>query len=234
MRALLSLRFVATIAALVGLTVLAWLAVGREGTTASLLGPARGSQERTVNLLSRVFKTTAGPGFQVAKGRTTAPMVLILDATRRMEIAADTPAEITCGKMGEIGQCAVAAQLLGDAVVWFALVPALPRNTLVLPGIKELRADNVVLLYNGWLVKRSAIVERICDTETDSLGEFMDTFGDQASATYNFDTNQISRVTCPKATKPTSTDPSTTVPSPETTVPPVDIIPSDSVEEGVG
>lgn len=234
MRPLLSLRFVATIAALVGLTAVAWLSVGRGETRATLVGPSSLSQERTIDLLTRVFKTTAAPGFAVEKGRTTKPMVLILDATRRMEIAADTPAEVTCGKMGEIGQCAVAAHLLGDAVVWFALVPALPRNTLVLPGIKEMRDDNVVLLYNGWLVKRASIVERVCDTETDSLSEFMEMFGNQASATYNFDTNLIFRATCPKATKPVGTDPSTTVPSPVTTLPPIDVVPSDSVEEGVG
>ena len=53
-------------------------------------------------------------------GTATGEMRLALDATRTMVVKPGTPGEITCAKLAEINQCIVAADLLGDAVVWFA------------------------------------------------------------------------------------------------------------------
>lgn len=220
------MRFVATLGALAALAGLIWLAVPDHTNT--LVPVASGVNERRVDLLNLVFKTTAQQGFAVQNGRTTKQMELILDSSRRMRIPPGTPAVVTCPKMGELAQCAVAADLLGESVVWFALVPALNRPTIVLPPIAEMRKNNEVLLANGWLIKRSAVIDRACDTETDSLTDFFNRFGNRHSTTFSYTRQQITRVTCTGAAAPDTTEPAATVagtvpPPPPTVAPPAPV-----------
>ena len=55
-----------------------------------------------------------------------------------MRIAPGTPGESTCLNLWTPNQCGVLADVLGDAVVWFALVPQAPRQTAELPPIVDL------------------------------------------------------------------------------------------------
>ena len=162
-------------------------------------------------------------------------MQLALDATRTMVVKAGTPGEITCGRLAEINQCVVAADLLGEAVVWFSLIPNPQRANLVLPGVTEVRKDNWLLLSNGWEVARNEVVERNCDAA--GLDDFVHQFGGSLStSTFSFEQQQIIKVTCleqpenPTTTTPTST---TLLPAP---VIPIDtaVIPEEGApEEGV-
>jgi hypothetical protein len=90
----------------------------------------------------------------------------------------------------------VAADMLGDAVLWFSLFPADLRNTINLPAIRELRDQNQVLLANGWVVRRADLVARNCDEDTTSLSDFVRTFGDDAISAWGVPDQRVIRVTC--------------------------------------
>ncbi len=86
----------------------------------------------------------------------------------------------------------------------------------------------LVRLANGWVVHRALRVERVCDDETTSLLQFIDTYGDTATATYNFELQEMVKVTCPRVTATTTT----TLP-PVSTIPgPVDTTPETTAEPG--
>jgi hypothetical protein len=234
MRQFVSPRFWLAIAALLGLTYGAWFVLVRQDeSVAAVIGlPTKAATaSHRINLLLPVFNITADPGFAMVDGVAAGDMHLALDATRTMVIRVGTPGEISCGRLAEVNQCVVAADLLGDAVVWFSLIPNPQRASLVLPGITEVRKDNWVLLANGWEVARNDVVERNCDAT--GLDDFVHQFGGSLStSTFSFEQQEIVKVTCLEA--PES---STTTTPPTTTVPPLlipigtGVIPEEGVPE---
>ncbi len=236
MRQFVSPRFWLAIIALIGLTYGLWYVLVRKDDSVAVLGqpaPARTAEHR-INLLQPVYGIQADPSFAMVDGVASAEMHLALDATRTMVVKAGTPGQITCGRLAEINQCVVAADLLGDAVVWFSLIPNPQRANLLLPGVTEVRNDNWVLLSNGWEVARSEVVERNCDVS--GLEDFVDQFGgDLSTSTFSFEQQKIVKVTCLEAPEtPTTTSTTTTVLPP--VVVPIDtsVIPAEGVpEEGV-
>lgn len=230
MRQFVSFRFWLAIAALAGLSYGLWHQFLRSDDSVAVGLPAlSATAEHRINLVLPVYSIQAEPGFAMIDGAASTEMQLTLDATRIMVVRAGTPGQITCGRLAEINQCVVAADLLGDAVVWFSLIPNPQRASLLLPGVTEVRKDNWVLLSNGWEVARSEVVERNCDTA--GLDDFVHQFGGSLStATFSFETQEITKVTCleqPELATTTST--STTL------LPPV-VIPIDTSvipEEGL-
>jgi hypothetical protein len=216
MRQFISPRFWLAIAALVGLTYGLWYVLVRKDDSVAVIGqPAPAAlTEHRVNLVLPVYGIQADPGFAMVDGATNVDMQLALDATRTMVVKAGTPGLITCSKLAEINQCIVAADLLGDAVVWFSLIPNPQRATLLLPGITEVRSDNWVLLENGWEVARNEDVERNCDAT--GLGDFVRQFGGSLStSTFSFEQQEITKVTCleqPENATTTSTSTTLAVP----------------------
>ncbi|HEY0518500.1 MAG TPA: hypothetical protein VGC84_03315 [Ilumatobacteraceae bacterium] len=235
MRQFVSPRFWLSIAALVGLTYGLWYVLVRKDDTVAVIGrPASAhSDEHRINLLQPVFSIQADPGFTMVDGVATGDMQLALDATRIMVVHAGTPGQITCARLAEINQCVVAADLLGDAVVWFSLIPNPQRPNLVLPGITQVRSDNWVLLANGWEVARNEVVERNCDAA--GLADFVRQFGGSLStSTFSFEQQEIVKVPCLEQPEvaTTTTTATTLVPPPvpvDTSVIPGDGVPVDDV-----
>jgi hypothetical protein len=224
MRQFISPRFWLSIAALVGLVYGLWYLLVRKDDTVAVVGqPAAAAlAEHRVNLVLPVYGIQADPGFAIVGGVTTGDMHLALDATRTMVVKAGTPGQITCSKLAEINQCIVAADLLGDAVVWFSLIPNPQRASLLLPGITEVRSDNWVLLENGWEVARNEVVERNCDAT--GLVDFVRQFGGTLStSTFSFEQQAITKVTCLE-----QPDNATTTSSTSTTVAVPVVIPVDT------
>jgi hypothetical protein len=213
MRQFISPRFWLAIAALIGLTYGLWYVVVRKDDSVAVIGkPASAAvDEHRVNLVLPVYSIQADPGFSMLDGTASTDMHLALDATRTMVVKAGTPGQVSCAKLAEINQCVVAADLLGDAVVWFSLIPNPQRANLLLPGVTAVRADNWVLLANGWEVARNETVERNCDTS--GIEDFVRQFGGNLStSTFSFEQQEIIKVTCleqPETATTTST--STTV-----------------------
>ena len=98
--------------------------------------------------------------------------------------------------------CVLLADMLGDAVIWFALVPSdeiAARELLTLPGLVDMQANgDEGILRNGWIVKLATPVKRECgDTATSSLRDFITRFPDQLSKTImNLTTDNVVSVKC--------------------------------------
>lgn len=92
--------------------------------------------------------------------------------------------------------------MLGDAVVWFALVPAdtsSGQEFLTLPGLIDMRDNgNEGVLRNGWVLNLTNGVRRECgDLDTSSLRDFITRFPDTQSTTLvNMITDNVVAVSC--------------------------------------
>lgn len=195
MRALFSIRTLATVLALVVLVVGLRQLLPESGPVDE--GSTPGVVHHRVDLVVPVAEAVPATGFTIdADGRTTADLALVIDAQRTMYIAAGTPGEVSCPAVPTTG-CAVAVDLLGDAVLWFSLVEGEAGKDLVLPATVELLEDGHVVLANGWEVPHAYKVERRCTEETTSLTAFIERFGDTATTTFDLDAQEVVRVTCP-------------------------------------
>ncbi len=205
MRTFVSWRFWLTLAALAGLTFgLLRLtredgaeAVPADGTaTVTTVAGAAAPPLRQIDLIAPVFLVQAEPGTQIIDGVTTGAIQVRVDGFRYMEIVAGTPGENRCGGLDELATCVVAADLLGEAVLWFAFLPAGQRSTAVLPPVVELLEGSEARLANGWIVHRADEVERDCDDDSTSLSDFVRRFGPGSVTTYSIDAQAVVAVVC--------------------------------------
>lgn len=170
--------------------MLALAAVAILGVRTIALGGAAvgvGSDRRDVELVAVVAEARLDDGFAILDGRTTANASLALDDGRRVEVFAGTRGEVTCSRPAEPNACVLLADMLGSAVVWFALLdvdPDTPSSVLRLPGLVDMLAGgDLGVLPNGWVVRLTTGVVRTCDTETVSLRDFINSFPADASVT---------------------------------------------------
>jgi hypothetical protein len=199
-RQFFTVRFWLTIAALVGLAGLLWWVLPRDRDFAAVDAPDEDASlpvERDIDLIEPLF--SAAGSADLVDGRTTGELQLVIDAARNVRIPPGTTGEITCATLDQVGTCAFAADLLGEAVLWFSVFPGDARGTLNLPAVRELRDQNQVLLANDWVVPRAEVVTRTCDQDTTSLGDFVRTFGDNAVAVWSVSAQRIIRVVCTPA-----------------------------------
>jgi hypothetical protein len=207
-RQFFTLRYWATLLALGGLALAVMvLTSGSDDATPTDVTVVDGTELNLlhVDLMTPVFGVQAPQGLTIVDGRLVADIALLIDGTRTMVIKAGTRGEMNCPNYTALAQCVVAADLLGDAVLRFDLVPGTPDATIKLPAVMELLDNSMVRLANGWVVKRAFRVERVCDDETTSLKQFIEAYGDTATSTFNFETQTLVRVTCPRATATTTT-----------------------------
>lgn len=107
-----------------------------------------------------------------------------------------------CTDFATPNSCVLLADMLGDAVIWFALVAAdsaTGQKFLTLPGLVDMQSNgDEGVLRNGWIVKLATPVKRQCEsTDTSSLRDFINRFPDTAStSTMNLITDNIVSVAC--------------------------------------
>jgi hypothetical protein len=134
-------------------------------------------------------------------------MRLTLDDLRVLTISEGTMVDnyadvAACSDFATPHACVLLADMLGDAVVWFALVSAdatSGQEFLTLPGLVDMQNNgDEGILRNNWVVKLATPVKRNCgDTDTSSLRDFITRFPDKAStSTMNLTTDNIVSVTC--------------------------------------
>lgn len=196
MRQFITLRFWLALGALAVLAVVV-AALDRADRSANVV--ALQQTERQIDLVHWVYLATPGDGFAVRGGVTTADVALQIDGTRTMVVKQGTPGEITCPDIEAPGTCTVAADLLGDAVLWFALIEGSPETTIELPAVTELLGGGKLRLSNNWVVNHAPKVERSCPADTSSLTDFINTFGDAATSTFDFESQRVVKVTCPSS-----------------------------------
>ena len=117
-------------------------------------------------------------------------------------LTADYGSASACTDFAKPNACVLLADMLGDAVVWFALVPSdalAGREFLTLPGLVDMQANgDEGILRNGWVIKLATPVKRECgETTTSSLRDFITRFPDQLSKSIvNLTTDNVVSVKC--------------------------------------
>jgi len=152
-----------------------------------------------VELVAVTTSISATENWSIVGGKTTGEALVGLDDGRRVTILDQTRGEISCTNV--VRGCVLLADMLGDAVVWFALVD---RDTedgdvrLTLPALVDmLDGGDLGVLQNGWVVRLTRGVARTCDTETTSLRDFINKFAPDRSVTIlDLIADEVTEVVC--------------------------------------
>lgn len=197
MREIFSVRFFAAVGGVVGLFfLLTTIFATREVIDGGGGDDVATVQVHTIDLVEQVF-SSRNSGFLVGRdGLAANDTELIIDGQRSLRIVTGTPGEDHCPQFGEIGACAVVADLLGEAVVWFALVPMGSQRTVALPAIDVLD-DGRATLVNGWRLPYAPVLDRRClDEEFESYRQFRELLDDDFTSIYGIEDRRLIAVQC--------------------------------------
>ncbi len=158
--------------------------------------------QRQVETIASVMAIDSSEAFAVVKGVTVGSAVLSLDDGRTVTIARDTPGEIDCADRVTPAACVLLADMLGEGVVWYALVnsdgPAV--RTLALPTLVDMAdGGDTGILDNGWYVPLADGVIRTCAGEPRSptLRSFIESYSDGGIRTVlDLDRDEVVEVIC--------------------------------------
>lgn len=163
---------------------------------------------RKIDLVASIDAISTDSGWSQSGAQTSGGQIrLSLDDLRTLTIFEGTLVDDyqtvpACEDFSTPNACVLLADMLGDAVVWFALVPAdttSGREFLTLPGLIDMRSNgDEGVLRNGWVIPLTTGVRRECgDIDTTSLRDFITRFPDSASTTLvNLTTDNVVAVTC--------------------------------------
>ncbi|MFZ8997208.1 MAG: hypothetical protein ACO3D0_02440 [Ilumatobacteraceae bacterium] len=198
MREIFSVRFFAAVGAVAGLfVVLIAVQSSRNGIDSGSSEPV--AAVRRIDLVEPVESST-NPAFTVVDGVASTETELVLDERRRVRVVPGTPGVISCDPAGR-DRCAIVADLLGEAVVWFALVPAGRGPAVELPAIDTID-DGIATLVNGWQVPHAPVLDRRCrdaggrDVEFASYREFRERLDDRFVSFYDTTDRRLVAVEC--------------------------------------
>ena len=154
-----------------------------------------------IDLVDRVESAAPAPMVLGDDGLTVVDIRLVIDASRAVTVRRGTPGEAHCD-LTMSGACAIVADLLGEAVVWFAIVPmGASATTVPLPAIDTLDSG-VATLVNGWQLRYAPALDRRCrdaqgvDEEFDSYREFREAFGDGFTTLFEIPEQRLTAVVC--------------------------------------
>ena len=140
-----------------------------------------------VEVVAVVASIEAADNWSIVEGRTVGEATLALDDGRTITVTSSTAGEITCTDFEVANACVLLADVLGPAVVWFALVPADAEDgdvVLTLPALVDmLDGGDLGVTSNGWVVPLTTGVKRTCDVETVSLRDFINKFAPNSAVT---------------------------------------------------
>ncbi len=206
MRQLFTWRFFAAIGALVLLAIGVDTAIAREVKQGEIavVAPATFDEDgnliaRRVDLIEPVAFVVASPDFEVGEdGLSVGVLDLVLDADRTARVAPGTPGEVTCANVDDPNRCVLVADVLGNAVVWFSLMPRGPSDTVELPPIVDLQ-DGYAMFVNGWEVLYAPVIERdeaTCGDDVVNFSDFLRRFGPGSTTVVDLETRQVTAVIC--------------------------------------
>ncbi len=196
MRHFLSARFAAAVGIPIVVAFLIYTVLMNSGS------PSQSASKvvHFVNYTASVNIVQAESGWSVVQGTSRSTARLALDDARTVFIAEGTPGEITCTDFSNPNACVLIAELLGDAVVWFALTPATSETLLTRlalpPVVDMLNGGDFAVLSNGWVIPLATPTKRSCSTPTVSLREFINKFTSNMNVSLNLSADQIDVVTC--------------------------------------
>lgn len=194
MRQLLSVRLLAAVAALAGLALLLSSVLDDDGIAAVV---ERATVERQIDLIAPVVSVERSADFSIDEsGQTVGSMDLVLDSERTVSVVPGTPGEVRCRRLDAPNRCAVLADLLGEAVVWFAVVPQATGSTVELPPVVEL-VDGRAVLTNGWRIPYPPVIERECgDIDIPTFTDFLRSYQRGSTSIVDLDTQEVVAVRC--------------------------------------
>lgn len=197
MRQVLSWRLLAAIGALVGLAFLVTVAFTGGDSIAEITEPDE-PVDRVADITALVLDTQV-QGFSIGPdGRTVGEVTMQLappyDTVVR--IFAGTPGANSCPSLGEFGLCSLLAEVHGDTISAFNLVPTGPSFTFELPAIVELEAGYAHLV-DGWRVPFADVIDRSeCDSPAESFAEFLREVGTDHRSRFSIGEGVITDVIC--------------------------------------
>jgi hypothetical protein len=166
------------------------------------------SKRFRVDLVASVDAINVDTNWSQSGGRTSGGSIrLSLDDLRVITVPPETmvddyDAVTACSDFVTPNACVFLADMLGDAVVWFALVKSdavSGREFLRLPGLVDMQSNgDEGILRNGWILKLATPVKRQCENQdTSSLRDFINRFPDTSSETVlNLITDTVESVKC--------------------------------------
>lgn len=214
-RQLFTWRLIAVIGALAGLALLVNAVLVDDEELQAVLEPE--VQVHRIDLISAVLFTESSDDFEIRRnGITRGVLDFVLDEQRVLRVAPGTSGQIDCDELDEVDRCVLFADLLGEAVVWFAVLPKAPRETVELPPILDLE-DGYALFENGWQIPYPPVIERVCDDEDIvNFSDFLRRFGPGSTSVVDLETQMVTRVRCDgndaQDPPPTTTEPALDVP----------------------
>lgn len=207
MRSIFSLRFVAAVAAVVGLFFALTIVLGpslsqSKAATVNPSPSAAAVTERRIDFVDQVHMIDSRE-FEVVAGAANIDAEFVIDGSRSMFVKAGTVGENYCEDLHVTDACAVVADLLGEAVVWFAMVPMGPAGSVELPAIDVLQ-DGLAHLVNGWAISYARVLDRRCVNdndpntadEFDSYRQFREDLGADFISIYSVEAQKITAVQC--------------------------------------
>lgn len=193
MRQLFNWRFVAAVAALGVLALLARAILTDDDSIEAVIEPE--TIERQIDLIEPIVAVT-GEAIELRGGVTTGSTELVLDTERVVSIAPGTFGEVACEELEVANRCAILADMLGNAVVWFAILPQAPRSTVELPPIIDLD-DGQAVFDNGWQIPYAPVIERDCGGEDlPTFSDFLRRFGPDSVTIVDLESRQVTTVRC--------------------------------------
>ncbi len=214
MRQIFSVRFFAAVGAVVGLFFLLTSVFATRAAIEGSDGAGEVATLRRIDLVDRLQEVRPAPIALDDDGFTVGSTELVLDPSRIVTVVPGTLGEIHCDPLATPGGCALVVDLLGEAVVWFAVVPAGAATSGVpLPAIDTLD-EGLATLVNGWQVRYAPVLDRRCTTpggeeEFTSYRELRDTLGDDFTALFDTAEQRLTAVACRQRVAFASDDAST-------------------------
>ena len=205
MREILSLRFVATVVALILSVVAVSRIAGGEDTDGGTVdvgssGEVDPDMVRRIDLVDVVadIESENGrfgtAGFAVVDGVAVHTARLILDDLRAVDIVTGTPGVDNCPVSRRVGRCAVLADMLGEAVLWFSLEPV--DADMIELGTVTAFDDEWAVLSNGFALPHAEVFVRRCAAEFESFTQWRRELGDDYVTMYSLAERELTDVVC--------------------------------------
>ena len=205
MREILSLRFVATVVALILSVVAVSRIAGGEDTDGGTVdvgssGEVDPDMVRRIDLVDVVadIESENGrfgtAGFAVVDGVAAHTARLILDDLRAVDIVTGTPGVDNCPVSRRVGRCAVLADMLGEAVLWFSLEPV--DADMIELGTVRAFDDEWAVLSDGFALPHADVFVRRCATEFESFTQWRRELGDDYVTMYSLAERELTDVVC--------------------------------------
>tara|TARA_R110002110_G_scaffold84667_6_gene220122 strand:- start:2639 stop:3394 length:756 start_codon:yes stop_codon:yes gene_type:complete len=236
-RQLFTWRFAAAVAALAGLALLINAVFVDDDELVAIVETE--VPNRKIDFISSVSSMETSDDFGFGDdGLTDGFIDFVLPGSKVMRVAPGTPGIVNCD-LQWTNRCAVFADLLGDAVVWFATLPKAERETVELPSILDLQ-DGFALFENGWQIRYAPVIDRFCKGEDIvSFSDFLRRFGPGSTSVVDLETQLVTEVRCAGTDAPdvtiTSVEQPVDLPIGNTPVTPLDqLTPLDETVDPVG